>query len=208
MSVWAIIVAGGSGVRFGGAKHTQLIEGVELWQRCVDAFNASGIDDVVVVGDVPNGVPGGPRRRDSVAAGLAAVPENVDWVLIHDAARPLVTPRLIGRILARALIGDVDGVVPAIPVADTLKRVQGEMVLETVDREDLAAVQTPQAFSLPVLKAAHSSHIADVTDDAALVERAHGTVVTVMGDPKNLKITVPEDLEIARAYVTMANDHE
>jgi 2-C-methyl-D-erythritol 4-phosphate cytidylyltransferase len=206
MTVWAIIVAGGSGVRFGGQKHTLLLEGVELWQRSVDAFKAAGIDNIVVVGDVPGGVPGGARRRDSVAAGLAEVPDDVDWVLIHDAARPLITPRLIDRVLARASIGDVDGVVPAIPLADTLKRVQGEKVIATVDREALAAVQTPQAFAVSVLRAAHKSDAHDATDDAGLVERADGTVVTVMGDPSNLKITVPEDLEMARAYVLVVDD--
>lgn len=205
MAVWAIIVAGGSGVRFGGQKHALLLDGVELWRRSVDAFRTAGVDNIVVVGEVPGGVPGGARRRDSVAAGMAEVPEDVEWVLIHDAARPLVTPQLISRVLARALVGDVDGVIPAIPVADTLKRVQGKRVLETVDRETLVAVQTPQAFALPVLRAAHGSDSSDATDDAGLVERANGTVVTVMGDPMNLKITVPRDLEIARAYVMVAD---
>lgn len=204
-AVWAIIVAGGSGVRFGGQKHALLLDGVELWRRSVDAFRTAGVDNIVVVGEVPGGVPGGARRRDSVAAGMAEVPEDVEWVLIHDAARPLVTPQLISRVLARALVGDVDGVIPAIPVADTLKRVQGKRVLETVDRETLVAVQTPQAFALPVLRAAHGSDSSDATDDAGLVERANGTVVTVMGDPMNLKITVPRDLEIARAYVMVAD---
>jgi len=207
MTVWAIIVAGGSGVRFGGQKHRLLLEGIELWQRSVDAFKAAGIDDIVVVGDVPGGVPGGTRRRDSVAAGLAEVPDDVDWVLIHDAARPLVTPRLINRVLARVSVGDVDGVIPAIPLADTLKRVQGEKVVATIDRETLAAVQTPQAFAVSILRAAHESDALDATDDAGLVERADGTVVTVMGDPRNLKITVPGDLEIARAYVQVADDN-
>lgn len=207
MTVWAIIVAGGSGSRFGGQKHTLLLEGIELWQRSVDAFKAAGIDDIVVVGDIPGGVPGGARRRDSVAAGLAEVPDDVEWVLIHDAARPLVTPRLINRVLARVSIGDVDGVIPAIPLADTLKRVEGEKVVATIDRETLAAVQTPQAFAVSVLRAAHESDALDATDDAGLVERANGTVVTVMGDPRNLKITVPGDLEIARAYVQVADDN-
>jgi 2-C-methyl-D-erythritol 4-phosphate cytidylyltransferase len=206
MTVWAIIVAGGSGVRFGGQKHTLLLEGVELWQRSVDAFKGAGIDNIVVVGDVPGGVPGGARRRDSVAAGLAEVPDDVDWVLVHDAARPLVTPRLIKRVLARASVGDVDGVIPAIPLTDTLKRIQGEKVVATVDRETLAAAQTPQAFAVSVLRAAHESDALDVTDDAGLVERAEGTVVTVMGDPRNLKITVRGDLEIARAYVQVVDD--
>lgn len=208
MTTWAIVVAGGLGTRFGGAKHKQTLDGVELWQRSVIAFHAAGIKNVVVVGDVPGGIPGGSRRRDSVAAGLAAVPHTTDWVLIHDAARPLVTPELIERVLARASIGDVDGVILAIPVTDTLKRVKEETVLATVDRDGLVAVQTPQAFRVRVLRAAHSGDTDDATDDAALVERADGTVVAVMGDPMNLKITIPEDLAIARAYLATAGGHD
>jgi 2-C-methyl-D-erythritol 4-phosphate cytidylyltransferase len=208
MNTWAIVVAGGSGTRFGGQKHKQRLDGVELWRRSVNAFHAVGIKHVVVVGDVPGGIPGGSRRRDSVACGLAEVPDGADWVLIHDAARPLVTPQLIERVLARALIGDVDGVIPAIPVTDTLKRVVEETVLATVDRDGLVAVQTPQAFRVPVLKAAHNSDDTDASDDAALVERADGTVVTVMGDPMNFKITTPEDLAIARAHLAAAGGHD
>lgn len=208
MITWAIVVAGGSGARFGGEKHRQELDGVELWCRSVDAFHAVGIKNVVVVGDVPGGIPGGSRRRDSVAAGLAVVPDDADWVLIHDAARPLVTTELIERVLARASMGDVDGVIPAIPVTDTLKRVQEESVLATVDRGGLVAVQTPQAFRVPVLRAAHASDLTDATDDAALVERADGTVVAVTGDPMNFKITIPEDLAIARAYLAAVSLHD
>jgi 2-C-methyl-D-erythritol 4-phosphate cytidylyltransferase len=208
MTTSAIVVAGGSGTRFGGAKHKKELDGVELWRLSVIAFQAVGIENVVLVGDVPGGVPGGSRRRDSVAAGLAMLPDDADWVLIHDAARPLVTPELIQRVVARASVGDVDGVIPAIPVTDTLKRVQEESILATLDRDGLVAVQTPQAFRVPVLKAAHSSDATDATDDAALVERAGGTVVTVMGDPMNFKITMPEDLAIARSYLAAADLHD
>ncbi|RLE16112.1 MAG: 2-C-methyl-D-erythritol 4-phosphate cytidylyltransferase [Actinobacteria bacterium] len=207
MTTWTIVVAGGSGTRFGGPKHRQMLDGVELWQRSVDAFDAAGIEHIVVVGDVPGGIPGGSRRRDSVACGLGAVPDIADWVLIHDAARPLVTPQLIERVLARASMGDVDGVIPAVPVTDTLKRVQDEAVLATVDRNGLSTVQTPQAFRVPVLRAAHDSDITDATDDAGLVERADGTVVAVMGDPMNIKITNPGDLEIARVYLEVLRGH-
>ena len=208
MTTWAIVVAGGSGTRFGGPKHKQLLDGVELWQHSVNALHGARIKHVVMVGDVPGGIPGGSRRRDSVAAGLSVLPDDADWVLIHDAARPLVTTQLIERVLARASVGDVDGVIPAIPVTDTLKRVQDETVLATVARNGLATVQTPQAFRVHVLKSAHNSDDADATDDSALVERANGTVVAVMGDPMNLKITIPEDLAIARAYLRVARDHD
>ncbi len=207
MTTWAIVVAGGSGTRFGGQKHKKELDGVELWRRSVNAFQAVGIEHVVVVGDVPGGVPGGSRRRDSVAAGLAVLPDDADWVLIHDAARPLVTPELIQRVLGRASVGDVDGVIPAITVTDTLKHVHEETVLDTLDRGGLVVVQTPQAFRVPVLKAAHASDPTDAPDDAALVERADGTVVTVMGDPMNFKITFPVDLAIARSYLAAADRH-
>ena len=208
MRTAAVIVAAGSGTRFGRPKHSALLADIELWQRSVDAFVVAGTDQIVVVGDVPGGLTGGPRRRDSVAIGLAAVVPDTDWVLIHDAARPLITAVLIARVMERSLVGDVDGVIPAIPVTDTIKRVDGESVLETVDRSTLVSVQTPQAFRLSVLREAHSADQTDATDDAAMVERQGGTVVQVMGDPMNFKITVPEDLVLASAYLRAATDRE
>lgn len=201
MNVRGIVVAGGSGTRFGGPKHSLALGGVEFWERGVTALNSAGVSDVVVVGDVPGGLPGGERRRDSVQTGLAALPDDTDWVLIHDAARPLASRSLVERVLDRALLGDVDGVVPAIPLADTIKKIDGELVVSTVERLGLVAVQTPQAFRFGVLKAAHAREDDDATDDAALVERAGGRVVHVMGDPINIKITYPDDLAIARAHM-------
>lgn len=206
MRTAAVILAAGSGTRFGRPKHSVLLADVELWQRSVDTFLAAGIHQIVVVGDVPGGLPGGPRRRDSVAIGLTAVAPDTEWVLVHDAARPLLTVELIARVVDRVMVGDVDGVVPAIPVADTIKRVDGESVLETVDRSALVSVQTPQAFRLSVLKDAHGADQVDATDDAAMVERQGGTVVRVMGDPMNLKITVPNDLMLAGAHLRAAAD--
>ena len=208
MRTAAVIVAAGSGTRFGRPKHSALLADIELWQRSVDAFVVAGTDQIVVVGDVPGGLAGGPRRRDSVAIGLAAVVPDTEWVLVHDAARPLITAELIARVRERSLAGDVDGVIPAIPVTDTIKRVDGESVLETVDRSTLVSVQTPQAFRLSVLREAHSADQTDATDDAAMVERQGGTVVQVMGDPMNFKITVPEDLVLASAYLRAATDRE
>lgn len=177
------------------------LDGVELWQRGVDALHDAGIGDVVVVGDVPGGLPGGTRRRDSVAVGLAAVPDGVEWVLIHDASRPLVAGELIRRVLERARRGDVDGVVPAVPISDTIKTVDGESVVRTISRDDLVAVQTPQAFRFGMLRSAHDAHGKDATDDASLVEQVGGTVVHVMGDRMNIKITYPADFAMAQAYV-------
>jgi 2-C-methyl-D-erythritol 4-phosphate cytidylyltransferase len=144
-------------------------------------------------------VAGGRRRQDSVAAGLEAIPE-ADWVLIHDGARPLVTAELAARVLAAAR--EHGSAVPALPVTDTLKRVDDEgRVLETVDRASLRAAQTPQAFDGARLRAAHAVHQDDATDDAAMIEAGGGTVVVVEGDPANLKITNPLDVALARALL-------
>lgn len=202
MKTAAVVVAAGSGTRFGSPKHGLQLGDVSLWQRSVDVLGAAGIRDIVVVGDVPGGIPGGLRRRDSVAHGLAVLSADVDWVLVHDAARPLVTVDLIERILERSAEGDVDGVIPGVPLVDTVKRVDGELIVATLDRSVLVSVQTPQAFRLSVLKAAHEADETDATDDGAMVERIGGTVVQVMGDAKNLKITVPHDLMVARAHLS------
>ncbi len=202
MNVWAIVVAGGTGSRYGGPKHAMLLDGMELWHRCVDAFTEAGISDVVVVGDVPGGVAGGKRRRDSVANGLAAVPDSADWVLVHDAARPLVTPDLIAAVMSRLELGDADAVIPVTPMTDTLKRVKNSRVLATIDRATIKASQTPQAFRAEALRAAHGANSsADVTDDASLIEHMGGVVVTVVGDQRNIKITFAGDLEIAEAIL-------
>jgi len=201
MKMAAVIVAGGAGTRFGRPKHRQKLYGIELWQRSVDAFTAAGIEGIVVVGDVPGGVAGGQRRRDSVEKGLLATPGGPEWVLVHDAARPLVTVELIERVVERALRDDVDGVVPAIPLTDTIKRVDGERAQATVDRSSLVAVQTPQAFRLSTLVDAHRNDRMDATDDAGMVERAGGSVVQVAGDPMNIKITYPIDLDVAASFL-------
>jgi 2-C-methyl-D-erythritol 4-phosphate cytidylyltransferase len=179
-----------------------------LWERCRDTFESvERIDGVVVVGDVPGGVPGGERRRDSVAAGLAAIPDVADWVLVHDAARPLVSVDLINRVLDSAARTTADGVVPATPITDTIKRVDGATVVGTIDRADLVTVQTPQAFRVKALKHAHTFDLEDpVTDDAGLVERAGGTVISVPGESTNLKITFEGDLMIANLYLERLSD--
>ncbi|HHC09168.1 MAG TPA: 2-C-methyl-D-erythritol 4-phosphate cytidylyltransferase [Actinobacteria bacterium] len=203
MSTWAIVVAAGAGRRFGGPKHEALLAGEPLWRRAVSAVEAAGVDGVVVVGPVPGGVPGGARRRDSVAAGLAHVPEGATVVVVHDAARPLASPRLVEAVVRRVGLGDVDGVVPAVPVRDTLKVVTDGRVVRTVDRSRLVAVQTPQAFAADVLRAAHEvvGPDEDVTDDAGLVEAMGGTVVTIPGEVTNLKVTFPDDLRLAAAIL-------
>ena len=201
MTIVGILVAAGRGERFGGSKHSVELAGRPLWQHGHDNLLAGGVEEVVVVGAVPGGIPGGERRRDSVAAGLAAVPVDTEWVLVHDAARPLARPRLIRSVVGRLLAGDVDAVVPVVPVRDTIKRVEGDRVIETLAREPLVAVQTPQGFKVEALRSAHRVSDDDASDDALLVEQNGGSVTTVPGHPANLKITYPSDLAIAEALL-------
>lgn len=197
--IWGLLLAAGHGVRFGRQKHDIELGGVPLWEHGERALIEGGVERLVVVGDLDGAVPGGDRRRDSVASGLEAISDHAGFVLIHDAARPLVTPELVRAVIDRLLVGDVAGVVPVVPVRDTLKRVAGEFVVETVDRLDLVAVQTPQGFNLETLRAAHAVAGGDATDDASMVEAAGGIIATVEGDPANLKVTYPEDLAVAEA---------
>ena len=211
--VWAIVVAGGSGSRFGEAVPKQFLDlgGLRLldWALASAAAACDGVVavlptdhlDVTLVPGV-NAVAGGASRSASVRAGLAAVPADAAIVVVHDAARPLATPALFELVVAAVRAG-ADGAVPGIPVADTIKRIapDGERVVETLDRPALRAIQTPQAFSASALRAAHAAG-GDATDDAALVEAAGGRVVVVAGDPANLKVTGPEDLERAEALLT------
>jgi 2-C-methyl-D-erythritol 4-phosphate cytidylyltransferase len=199
--VHGVVVAAGSGDRFGGDKASALLGGMTLWQRARQDLLDGGAAAVVVVGAGPDAVAGGARRRDSVRAGLDALDEGVTHVLVHDGARPLAGADLVRRVVARLGAGNCDGVVPGIPVRDTVKRIDGERVVSTADRSELVAVQTPQGFDLAVLLAAHDATDDDATDDAALVEAAGGTVVVVPGDPRNLKITYPEDLAVAEALL-------
>jgi 2-C-methyl-D-erythritol 4-phosphate cytidylyltransferase len=198
----AIIVAAGSGTRFGRSKHDLVLGGRPLWMWSVDAFEEAGASEIIVVGDVPGGVPGGNRRRDSVRAGLEALTSGSPIVLIHDAARPLAGARLIMAVVEATAGTGVEAAIPAIPVTDTIKRRDGNLIVETVDRSDLVAVQTPQGFRTDALLNAHRSIPSDdVTDDAALIERGGGFIVVVDGDRANLKITYPGDLSIAEAII-------
>ncbi|MBI5157673.1 MAG: 2-C-methyl-D-erythritol 4-phosphate cytidylyltransferase [Acidimicrobiia bacterium] len=201
MNLHGIVVAAGRGERFGGPKAVVLLGGIPLWVRAVESLRQAGALTVTVVGAAPGGIPGGIRRRDSVAAGLAALPSDASHVLVHDAARPLASASLGRLVAARLQVGDVDGVVPGIPVADTLKQVEGARVVTTVSRSGLIAVQTPQGFVLDALREAHRADDSDATDDAQLVERNGGSVVFVPGETSNLKITRPEDLAIAEAWL-------
>jgi 2-C-methyl-D-erythritol 4-phosphate cytidylyltransferase len=201
VTVHGILVAAGRGERFGGPKHSALLRGRPLWAWAEEALRHGGVDLVVRVGDVPGGVPGGERRRDSVWAGLQALPADASHVLVHDAARPLASPELVRRVIDRLLAGGVDAVVPVVPIRDTLKRVGDGWVVETVDRRGLAGAQTPQGFKVPVLRAAHLAGDDDAGDDAMLVERRGGSVACVEGEVANLKVTFPGDLAMVEAWL-------
>jgi 2-C-methyl-D-erythritol 4-phosphate cytidylyltransferase len=207
MQTWAIVVAAGGGTRFGGAKQFAPLGATTIVDRSV-ATARSACDDVVVVVPAacdwrpPEGIrttEGGATRSASVRAGLACVPPEVDVVVVHDAARPLATATLYERVI-EAVRDGADAAVPALSIPDTVKRVRDGVVIETVPRGDLVAVQTPQAFRRDVLERAHAG-AGDDTDDAALVEAGGGKVVAVEGDARNFKVTVPGDLELARALL-------
>jgi 2-C-methyl-D-erythritol 4-phosphate cytidylyltransferase len=145
-------------------------------------------------------VPGGATRAESVLAGLGEVPEGALVVLVHDAARPLVSDEVVERVLGPLAEG-YDGVVPALPASDTIKRVVQGVVVETVSREGLVAAQTPQAFLAPVLRRALGGDLAGATDCASLVERVGGRVAVVDGDPRLLKVTTPADLAMVESWL-------
>lgn len=210
--VWTVVVAGGRGARFGGHKQLEPLGGETVLGRAVrEAAGASEGVVVVVpaelvgrgVGALPataTVVAGGPTRAASVRAGLAGVPDGAEVVLVHDAARPLATAALFARVVAGVRAG-AEAVVPVVPVHDTIRAVGGGVV----DRDGLRAVQTPQGFAAPALRAAHAAG-ADATDDATLVEATGARVVLVDGEPENLKITRPTDLVVARALVAAGSD--
>ena len=202
--VWTIVVAGGSGNRFGTLKQYEELGAERVIDRSVRIARAVS-DGVVVV--VPaadavaeGGVAGGATRAESARNGLAAVPAEATIICVHDAARPLATADLYAAVVD-AVVEGADGAIPGIAVTDTIKRVDAAgIVVETPDRSTLVAVQTPQAFRASVLRAAHATG-AEGTDDASLVEACGGTVVVVPGSPLNRKITQPQDLEWARSLV-------
>jgi 2-C-methyl-D-erythritol 4-phosphate cytidylyltransferase/2-C-methyl-D-erythritol 2,4-cyclodiphosphate synthase len=212
--VSALIAAGGRGLRFGAARPKQFLSlgGRSILERAVDVFRASdAIDDVVVAlppelashpppallapGKPVEIVVGGARRQDSVAHAFARVGERADIVVIHDAARPFVTDATIRRTIAAA--AETGAAIAAIVARDTVKRAGADgMVSATLPRGEIYLAQTPQAFRTSVLKDALALGI-DATDEAMLAEQAGHAVQIVEGDPRNLKITTPDDLAVA-----------
>ncbi len=213
----AVVVAAGAGSRAGGSKQWRQLGGKPVVRWSVEALLAAGARDLVVV--IPTGAeaeaaealagltgwrvaPGGGARADSVRSGLAALggpPEGL--VLIHDAARPLLGGAVIRRVLEA--LSDADGALPALPVADSLRRADDGLMAEAVERNGLWRAQTPQAFRFRTLVDAYAGWpgAEAATDEATVVQRAGGRVRLVHGDPRLMKLTFPEDFAMAEALI-------
>ena len=224
-TVAAIVVAAGRGERLGVGRRKQYADlgGIPILARTLLAFeecvSVSALVLVIPAGDdalvreqilSPHGirkigpgalVPGGGTRRESVAAGLAAVPASADVVLVHDGVRPLVSTALIERVVEAARAHGA--AVPVLPAKDTIKRGGKGWLAETLDRSTLFLAQTPQGFRAELLRRAHGQPGPDAYDDGQLVERLGQAVASVPGDVQNLKITTPEDMAIAEVLLAM-----
>ena len=215
MRIAAILVAAGSGSRFGAETPKQFlaIAGLPVIRHAamalaqVDLLQPVGDNDAIGaalagIRHLPI-VPGGRTRQDSVRAGLEAlVPHAPDVVLVHDAARPVIPAGTIAALLNA--LEQAPGAIPAVPVADTLKRATDGVIQQTVPREGLFRAQTPQAFRFPALLAAHRSGLVGATDDASLLEAAGQAVAIVPGSDDNIKLTYPEDLARLERIMTVA----
>jgi 2-C-methyl-D-erythritol 4-phosphate cytidylyltransferase len=220
MSVWAILAAAGSGERLGldrpkafaslndrplVAEPLERLEGSEWIEGIVVAAPPEWEEPCILVaeevaaGKVAGTVTGGASRSESVRAALAEVPEEATVVLVHDAARPVVEEEVIERLIT-ALAG-WDAAVPVLPISDAVKRVEGESVTETLDRDGLVRVQTPQAFVASTLREALAGDVSGAPDCASLVEARGGRVRAVEGDPRLLKVTTPADLELVASWL-------
>jgi 2-C-methyl-D-erythritol 4-phosphate cytidylyltransferase len=221
---WAILVAAGEGARLGSdrPKAFAALAGRPLLAESLARLDACDWVDAIVVAAPPGWeeptillaeelvaskvsavITGGETRSASVRAGLAEVPRDALVVLVHDAARPLLSDEVVARVLAPLGEG-FDGVVPGLPVVDTLKREERGLVSETVDRSGLVAAQTPQAFAAARLRDAFERDAGGVTDCASIVERAGGRVRVVEGDPRLLKVTTRADLELVEQLLARA----
>lgn len=227
-----MVAAAGRGLRLGVGrpKAFRNIDGTPLLVRALRGLDGTGLlvgGAVVVASDQCaeadsllraatlasrwHVVAGGATRQESVAHGLQALPVDVDVVLVHDAARPFVPAEVVRRVLTAVEAG-ADAVVPVVPVADTVKQLDGDTVVATLDRSALAQAQTPQGFRRTTLDAAYRVVAGEVdpvvTDDAGFVERAGGVVLAVAGDPRGFKVTGPLDLLLAEALAPRSRTGE
>ena len=206
-SRWAIVLAAGGGTRFGAEKQFVRAAGHRLVDLAVDAA-AAVCDHVIVV--LPAGrawdgrpvhaaVAGGSDRPSSVRNGLAAIPDTDGTIIVHQAANPLADAALL-RTLFTAIEGGAAAAVPGLSPADLVRRVADDRLGEIVGRDDLVLVQTPAAFRLPVLRAAHQQQL-EALEDTALVSALGHEVVVVPGDPRNVHVASPQDLELVAALL-------
>ncbi len=216
--IYAIVVAAGNSLRFGANKQTVTIKGKSVLRRTLESLQRhKQVDEVILVlnkqlskvryskdfSKIKKVVMGGRKRQDSVVAGFRMIePAQEALVLVHDGARPLVKHDLISRIISAAR--EHGAAVPALPIQDTVKSAAGDVVSKTLDRTRLWRCQTPQGFRYSILKPALEEALKQgyySTDEASLVERIGGKVKIVPGDNTNIKITFPEDIKIAEAFV-------
>ena len=221
MSVWAVLAAAGRGERLGAdrPKAFAKLRDRPLLAESLERLEASDWVDALVIVAPPGWeepsilvaeelactkvvacAAGGETRADSVLAGVSEVSEDAAVIVVHDAARPILPDEVLGRVLT-ALNEGWDGAVPALPLADTVKRVRDGQIVETLPRDELVAAQTPQAFVAPVLRKAVAGELAGATDCASLVEAQGGRVTTVAGDPRLLKVTDAADLELVASFL-------
>ncbi|HEY7792452.1 MAG TPA: 2-C-methyl-D-erythritol 4-phosphate cytidylyltransferase [Gaiellaceae bacterium] len=221
MSVWALLVAAGAGHRLGGDRPKAFVGLGELpllaeplrrldessWIDAIVVAAPAGweeptilLAEELVATKVVAAVTGGATRAESVRLALAEVSADALVVLVHDAARPLVTDAVVERVLAPLSEG-WDGVIAALPLADTVKAIEGERVTETVSRDGLVAAQTPQAFVAARLREACAGDLAGATDCASLLEGRGGRIKWVEGDPRLLKVTTRADLELVSGWL-------
>jgi len=221
VSVWAVLAAAGRGERLGSdrpkafarlggrpllAESLERLEGSDWIDFIVIAAPAEWEEPAILLaeelgaGKVSSVVTGGASRSESVREAMAEVADDAAVVLVHDAARPFLPDEVIERVLAPLSEG-WDGAVPGLPLSDTVKRVEGDRVVETLSRGELAAVQTPQAFLTSILREALRDDVANASDCASLVEARGGRVKVVEGDRRLLKVTSPEDLAVVEAWL-------
>lgn len=220
-SAWVVVCAAGAGKRLAGtrpkafaalagrpllAESLQRLDGCDLIAGLVVAAPPGWEEATILLAEelgcdkVSAVVPGGRERGESVSLALAEIPAEAELVLVHDAARPLVSAELVKRVLDPLEEG-WDAVVPALPVSDTIKRIEGERVVETLERRSLVAVQTPQAFRAQALRAAYAAKHDEATDCAALIEARGGRVCWVEGERRLHKVTTSDDLALVESWL-------
>jgi 2-C-methyl-D-erythritol 4-phosphate cytidylyltransferase len=218
LSVWAVLAAAGRGERLGGdrpkafarlgdlpmvAEPLRRLEESDWIDGIVVTAPPGGEEPCIVLaeelgaGKVTSVVTGGETRAESVRIALAEIPDDAAVIVVHDAARPILPEEVLERVIS-ALSDGFDGAVPVLPVANTVKRVRDGEVVETLDRAELFMAQTPQAFVASALRAAAAG---EGTDCASLVEARGGRIKAVDGDPRLLKVTSPEDLELVSKWL-------